>query len=101
MRAPGLVAAMDEAISGLGREDFLVALPALRQAFAFFPPREKLAIAEAVLARHGAAGHDPSALLVVGVDPAAAREGMRIDAQLDALARRYGLEEPLEKEKPA
>jgi hypothetical protein len=92
MRATGLVAAMDEALTSLGREDFLVALPALRQAFTFFPPREKLVIAEAVLARHAAVGHDPMSLLLTAVDPASAREGMRIDGQLDALARRYGLD---------
>jgi hypothetical protein len=91
MRAPGLVAAMDQALTALGREDFLIALPALRQAFAFFPPREKLAIAEAVLARHGAAGHDPTTLLHAAVDPASVQQGMRVDTQLDALARRYGL----------
>jgi hypothetical protein len=93
MRAPGLVAAMDETLAGLGREDFLIALPALRQAFAFFPPREKLAIAEAILARHDEAGHDPASLLWLAVDAADAREGMRIDARLDELARRYGLDD--------
>jgi hypothetical protein len=93
MRAPGLVSAMDEALAGLGGEDFLIALPALRQAFAFFPPREKLGIAEAVLALHDAAGRDPASLLHLAVDPSDAREGMRIDAQIDDLARRYGLDD--------
>jgi hypothetical protein len=92
MRAQGLVTALDEALTALGREDFLIALPALRQAFGFFPPREKLAIAEAVLARHGLAGGDASQLLRPALDASTVQEGMRLDAQLDSLVRRYGLD---------
>src|SRR5262249_48914107 len=58
-RARSLLATIDASVSGFMREDFLIALPALRQAFAFFPPRERLAIAEAVLEIGGAPKADP------------------------------------------
>lgn len=38
---PGLVRAVHETLVQLGDEDFLVALPALRAAFGWFPPRER------------------------------------------------------------
>lgn len=51
-----LLAALDTTLSGFSRDDFMVALPALRQAFAFFPPRERQRLAQGVLAR-GSAPH--------------------------------------------
>ena len=92
-RAEGLLAAMDEALAGMGDEDFLIAVPSLRHAFAYFPPREKLAIAEAVLALHGAPRQDPKTLLHLDVPADATRDGMRLDAEVLAMMKRYGLEE--------
>ncbi|NVI92687.1 DUF5682 family protein [Actinomadura sp. BRA 177] len=47
---------LDELVGDLTDADFLVALPALRQAFEFFPPRERETIAEGLLERRGLRG---------------------------------------------
>ena len=52
---------------------FLVALPALRQAFAYFPPRERETIARQVLARRGGAGSARALLRLPGRDPTGRR----------------------------
>ncbi|QKW37199.1 hypothetical protein HUT06_26965 [Actinomadura sp. NAK00032] len=44
---------LDELLGDLTDGDFQVALPALRQAFGFFPPRERETIAEGLLERRG------------------------------------------------
>jgi len=71
-------------------EDFLVALPALRQAFEFFPPRERETIAERLLARRGLAGSGRSLLRGVA-DAGVVAAGMHLDERVDTLLRREGL----------
>lgn len=90
-REPSIVATIDASVTGFLREDFLVALPALRQAFSYFPPRERLAIAESVLALGGRAGADPMALLHAPIDAELVRQGAALEAATHALARRFGL----------
>ncbi|MDP9836369.1 hypothetical protein J2T09_001113 [Neorhizobium huautlense] len=48
-----VIDAVAQMIEGWSDEEFLLALPALRQAFAFFPPREREKLAQAVLRNHG------------------------------------------------
>src|SRR5690606_8005906 len=48
-----LVEALDAILGGMPLDELLVALPSLRLAFGFFPPRERDAIARLVLAIHG------------------------------------------------
>ncbi|MDH6198921.1 hypothetical protein M2272_005585 [Mycobacterium frederiksbergense] len=48
------VAGLDALITGLDGDDFVGALPALRAAFAWLPPRERGEVADAVLGLHGA-----------------------------------------------
>ncbi len=91
VRARRLLEAIDTSVTGFLRQDFLIALPALRQAFAYFPPRERLAIAEAVLEIGGQAGADPMALLRAPVDAGVVQRGAEIDAAGAALAARFGL----------
>lgn len=50
------VAGLDALVAGFDDDDFLRALPALRGAFAWLPPRERGVLAAAVLRLHGA-GH--------------------------------------------
>lgn len=50
LHSQSLLAAIDRTLTDFPRDDFLVALPALRQAFAFFPPRERERLAESLLA---------------------------------------------------
>lgn len=51
----GFVTGLDALIAGLADDDFVGALPALRAAFAWLPPRERGEVAEAVLALHDTA----------------------------------------------
>ncbi|GAB4213447.1 MAG: DUF5682 family protein [Sandaracinaceae bacterium] len=95
LHAEGLVAAIDEAIVGLGDHELLVGLPSLRMAFAYFPPRERAILAERVLARHGGQGAAHH-LLTLRVDPNDVALGLALDEAAAALARRYGLEDALD-----
>ncbi|MBL0192841.1 MAG: hypothetical protein IPQ09_01230 [Myxococcales bacterium] len=96
VRDRSIVATIDASVTGFLREDFLIALPALRQAFSYFPPRERLAIAESVLAIGGHAGHDPMALLRAPVDAELVRRAAALEGAALALARRFGLTDPLD-----
>ncbi len=91
-----LLAAIDRALSEMMPEDFMIALPALRLAFAFFPPRERLSIAQGVLQRGGNANIDPSAMLRTKFGVETVREGVRIDNAARDLAKRFGLTDDLD-----
>jgi hypothetical protein len=90
LRARGLVASLDTVVTGLGRDDFLVAIPALRLAFAYFPPREKERLAHEIVALHGGSAAD---LLRLTIAPEVTLRGLAIDAAVAATARRYGLDD--------
>ena len=45
LASSGILTLLDDLVGGMGADDFLVALPALRQAFEYFPPREREMIA--------------------------------------------------------
>lgn len=85
--ASELLDAVDERVRALEDEEFLVGLPALRRAFAYFPPRERLAIARRVLARRGVVMDRGALLQPVHLDEHASR----IEAGVMQLMRRYGL----------
>ncbi|OBG50770.1 hypothetical protein A5669_27550 [Mycolicibacterium fortuitum] len=71
----GFVAGLDGLISGLPGDDFVGALPALRAAFAWLPPRERGDVADAVLELHGATDVSRRVLLRrLDVDPQAVAE---------------------------
>jgi len=59
-----LITAVNALVSGWTDDEFLMALPSLRQAFAWFPPRERERLARSVLTAHGygAAEADMAAL---------------------------------------
>jgi hypothetical protein len=88
IRARALLAAIDAVVSELERSDFFVALPALRQAFAYFPPRERLAIAEQLVAPGEV---DPMQLVATPIEPEVVMRGAELDRRAAALAARYGL----------
>ena len=90
LHADGVVGMLDELVDGMGEHDFMVALPALRQAFSWFPPRERETIAGLVLARRGheGTGHD---LLRDTVDPDAVVRALTLERKVDALLTREGL----------
>jgi hypothetical protein len=89
-RDRSLLAAIDDLVASLPRHDFLVALPALRQAFEYFPPRERLTIAERLVGDRG----DAMALLAAHAGVDVVRRGAELEARASALAVRFGLEAP-------
>ncbi|MBU2667103.1 hypothetical protein KOI35_26705 [Actinoplanes bogorensis] len=85
-----VLALLDELLSGMDPQEFLVALPGLRQAFEFFPPRERETIAGRLLARRGLGGSGRG-LLRGAPDPAVVAAGLLLDARVEAALRREGL----------
>jgi hypothetical protein len=85
-----VLAVLDGHVAGLGDDDFLVALPALRQAFAFFPPAERETIAHGLLTRRGLRG-SARALLRTTVDPVVAAEAAALESRVEDLLVREGL----------
>lgn len=59
---PAFAAGMDRLVQALDNADFVQALPSLRAAFAWLPPQERGALADQVLAVHGAQGLSRRAL---------------------------------------
>ena len=86
----GLTSVLDELVSALSAHDFLVALPALRQAFEFFPPAERERFATALIERRGGDGSG-RALLRVRVDPVLMATGAAIEEAVDEMLTRAGL----------
>ncbi|MFW5741435.1 MAG: DUF5682 family protein, partial [Myxococcota bacterium] len=90
-----LLEACDEVVGGLDADAFLVALPSLRLAFSYFPPREREAIARVVLGIHeaspGLAHAMVHAMVHTKVDAAVVASGMALDVRVDAVEATYGL----------
>ncbi|WP_433619102.1 DUF5682 family protein [Dactylosporangium sp. CA-139114] len=91
LHAEGVLDLLDEIVSALGAEDFLIALPALRQAFAYFPPRERETIAEHVLARRGVAGSGRAMLRAPSVDAESLARAAVLESRVDAALARHGM----------
>jgi len=91
-----LLGVVDDVVVPMTRDDFLIAIPSLRLAFSYFPPREKEQIAKQVLTLHDATGADLRSLPKLTVDPDVTMAGMRIDAAAEALAQSYGLRDALD-----
>ncbi|GAB7041098.1 MULTISPECIES: DUF5682 family protein [Catenuloplanes] len=90
LQAGGVLDVLDEAMDAMGDDDFLIALPALRQAFEFFPPRERDTIAQHLLSRRGIAG-DSRALLRLHAAPELVAAGAELDGRVAELLHREGL----------
>ncbi|WP_045743154.1 DUF5682 family protein [Actinoplanes rectilineatus] len=86
----GMLPLLDDLISGFAADDFLVALPALRQAFEFFPPRERETIADRLLDRRGMTGSG-RALLRVPATPEVVAAGMALDELVERRLSAAGL----------
>ncbi|MFF0865951.1 hypothetical protein ACFYUV_29650 [Nonomuraea sp. NPDC003560] len=74
--------------------DFLVALPALRQAFGYFPPRERHLIATRLVELRSGAGASAWDLMRLEAAPELVAAGMALDERVDAALRREGLITP-------
>lgn len=87
LREPAVLDVVDALVQPMTRAEFLQQIPALRLAFSWFPPREKERIARRILGE----GADARGFVTLDVAPEATIAGLAIDAEVDAIARRYGL----------
>ncbi|WP_086851311.1 DUF5682 family protein [Amycolatopsis kentuckyensis] len=87
----GVLDTLDELVSALSEAEFLAALPALRLAFAYFPPAEREKIAERLLARHGRGGSARTLVRPAPIDPMVIAEARALEARVDARLTREGL----------
>ena len=85
---------VDEVVSNLDDEDFLIALPSLRLAFSFFPPRERVILAERIAIRHGASPANAHDLLRLEVDVDVITNGTHLDALVQRIMKTHGLRPP-------
>jgi hypothetical protein len=90
LHADGVIGLLDDLVDRMAEQDFLVALPALRQAFGWFPPRERETIAGLILTRRGhhTSGRD---LLREAVDPEVTLRAMTLEHRVETLLAREGL----------
>ncbi len=85
-----IVGLLDRTVSSLSHNEFLVALPALRQAFGFFPPLEREAFAAKILAHRGISASARSMVRLNG-DPYVRAEAIALEATVERLLAREGL----------
>ncbi|MEV1118805.1 DUF5682 family protein [Actinosynnema sp. NPDC049800] len=90
LASPDLVGVLDELVSAMTDEEFLVALPALRLAFGYFPPRERERVAAAVLAHRGVEG-SARGVTRLRADPVVIAEARAVEERVDALLAKGGL----------
>ncbi len=80
----GLLEAIDEVVLQFTQEEFLEAIPSLRLAFNYFPPREREVLA-------GRLFEQPHTVLTLDGDPEQVLENHRLEQKVDHLLERYGL----------
>ncbi len=86
-----IVRAIHATLDAMGAEDFLVALPSLRGAFGWFPPRERGALAAQVAGVLGLGAGQHQRLLHLRDGTQALVDARRVEAQALAWAREIGL----------
>lgn len=89
--AESLIDVLDGLVSALSDEEFLSGLPALRQAFTFFPPRERDRIAARLLERRGVRGSSRS-LLRTTAAPLLIARARALEESVSRLLARYELD---------
>jgi hypothetical protein len=85
---PALMLHLDELLLAFSDADFLLALPALRLSFSFFPPREKYHLIRTLL---DGLGDHAAPLPALVVDPVAAAATLELETRLMATLRRHGI----------
>lgn len=88
---PALMVRLDEVLMSFSDEEFLEALPPLRLAFSFFPPREKHHLMAGLVAVHGDTS-GPLPGLAVSAETAA--RAMAIEASVLGQIERHGIRSP-------
>lgn len=87
-----IVRAVHIALDAVGHEDFLVALPPLRAAFGWFPPRERGAIAAHVARIIGLPTPQRVQLISLPQGAGALLDAKRVEAQALEWARAFGID---------
>jgi hypothetical protein len=87
-----IVRAIQAALESMSPEDFLVALPRLRAAFAWFPPRERGALGALVGSVLGLSQAERHQLLLLRQGADSFIDARRIEAQALAWARELGID---------
>ena len=87
---PSLLGLLDEVLGGFADEAFLLAVPSLRTAFSWFPPRERERIAHGLLDRRGLRG-SASSLLRLSASPEVLTAARSLEDRVDALLTREAL----------
>ncbi|HEV2890197.1 MAG TPA: DUF5682 family protein [Frankiaceae bacterium] len=90
---PDVLHLLDDVLQAFDDTEFLVALPALRLAFSWFPPREREQIAALLLARRGIAG-SAAQLLRLTVDAHVTARAHAVEGRVDDLLAREALVAP-------
>jgi hypothetical protein len=90
-RSPALLGVLDSAITAMSSDDFLRAAPSLRQAFHFFPPRERGEIGLQAARLHGAEQQVDSDWLRLPCSVADLQRSARLLAAIEQLQQRFGL----------
>lgn len=86
-----LIAALDSALRLFTEHDFLVALPSLRLAFSYFPPREKESFASALLRLSDEGGVQAWELVAKIQSPLDVAKNRAAECDVESLLERYGL----------
>lgn len=89
-----LLAVVDHRLGELDEQEFLTTLPALRRAFAFFPPEERRALARALLARRGGRTSETHTLLGPVAEPEHVAAAVALEQRWLGIAATYGLLAP-------
>lgn len=90
--APSLLTTLDELIKDFDLDAFLIALPSLRLAFTWFPPRERRRIAESVVSLYGKDSRSARSLTDrLTISPQEVVRGAQIDRAVHDRAATYGL----------
>lgn len=93
LHARSLVETLDLVFGEMEQSGFLIALPSLRLAFSYFPPKEKELLARSVVALRGGEDHEAHGLLRLEADPSEIAAGMALDVEVAKLAERFGLQD--------
>jgi hypothetical protein len=86
----GVLRVLDDVLAGFSADEFLVALPSLRLAFSWFPPRERETIAERLLEGRGLRGSARS-LLRLASDAGQLARARAVEARVEDLLAREAL----------
>ncbi|MGQ0798548.1 MAG: DUF5682 family protein [Pseudomarimonas sp.] len=90
-RSPELLGVLDEAIAAMSEHEFLLAAPSLRQAFHFFPPRERAEIGLQLARRLGQENRIDGDWLQLPCSIADLERGARLTQAVSHLQQRFGL----------